>query len=45
MTSLSNYKFGDLVDGIYSIELEIKETTYIDLHLEIDSKGRLRKQR
>ena len=37
------------VDRIYSIELEIKDTTdtdtsasYLDLHLEIDSEGRLR---
>jgi hypothetical protein len=37
------------VDRIYSIEPEIKDTTdtdryisYLDLHLEIDSEGRLR---
>jgi len=37
------------VDRIYPIELEIKDTTdtdrsasYLDLHLEIDSEGRLR---
>jgi hypothetical protein len=43
---LNNSRFGDFVD---LIELEIKETTdtdtsasYLDLHLEIDSEGRLR---
>ena len=47
--SLSNSRFGDFVDRIYSIELEIKDTTdtdrsasNLDLHLEIDSEGRLR---
>jgi hypothetical protein len=47
--SLYNSRFGDFVDSIYPIELEIKNTTdtdrsasYIDLHLEIDSDGRLR---
>jgi len=42
--SLNNY-----VDHIYPIEPEIKDTTdtnrsasYLDLHLEIDSEGRLR---
>ena len=40
--SLNNYRFGDFVDRIYPIELEIKDTTdrstsYLDLHLEIDS--------
>ena len=46
---LNNSKFGDYVDLIYPIELEIKDTTetersvsYLDLHLEIDSKGGLR---
>ena len=41
--------FGDFIDHIYPIELEIKDTTdtdrsasYLDLHLEIDSEGRLR---
>ena len=41
----NNSRFGDFVDRIYPIELEIKDTTdasYLDLHLEIDSKGRLR---
>ena len=40
--------FGDFVDRIYPIELEIKDTThtgtsasYLDLHLVIDSEGRL----
>jgi hypothetical protein len=44
----SNSRFGDFVDRIYPIELEIKDTTdtdrcasYLDLHLEIDSEGRL----
>ena len=47
--SLNNSRHGDLVDRIYPIELEIKDTTntdrsasYLDLHLEIDSEGRLR---
>jgi hypothetical protein len=40
--------FGDFVDRIYPIELEIKDTThtytsasYLDLHLELDGEGRL----
>jgi hypothetical protein len=47
--SLNNSRFGDIVDRIYPIELEIKDTTdtdrsasYLDLHLEIDSEGQLR---
>jgi hypothetical protein len=28
--SLNNYRFGDLVDRIYPIELEIKDTTDTD---------------
>ena len=47
--SLNNSRFGDFVDRIYPIELEIKNTTdtdryalYLDLRLEIDSEGRLR---
>ena len=47
--SLNNSRFGDYVDRIYHIELEIKGTTdtdtsasYIDLHIDIDSVGRLR---
>ena len=47
--SLNNSRFGDFVDRIYPIELEAKDTTdavrsasYFDLHLEIDSEGRLR---
>jgi hypothetical protein len=47
--SLNNSRFGDFVDRIYPIELEIKDTTdtdrfasYLDLHLEIDSEGLLR---
>jgi len=42
--SLNNSRFGGLVDRIYLIELEVKNTTdtdksasYLDLHLEIDS--------
>ena len=49
--SLNNYRFGDFVDRIYPMEVEIKDTTdtyrsasYLDLHLEIDSEGRLRFQ-
>ena len=47
--SRNNSRFGDFVDRIYPIELKIKDTTAtyksasnIDLHLEIDSEGRLR---
>ena len=47
--SLNNSRFGDFVDRIYPIELEIKDITdtdrlasCLDLHLEIDSEGRLR---
>ena len=47
--SLSNSMFYDFVDRIYRIELEIKDTTdtdkyasYIDIHLDIDSKGMFR---
>jgi hypothetical protein len=42
--SLNNTRFGDFVDRIYPIELEIKNvtdtvmsTSYLDLHPEIDS--------
>ena len=48
--SLNKSKFGDYVERIYPIELEIKDTTdtvksasYLDLHLEIDNEGRLKK--
>jgi hypothetical protein len=44
--SLNNSKFGDFVDRIYPIQLEINDTTetdrsasYLDIHLEIDSEG------
>jgi hypothetical protein len=41
--SLNNSKFSDYVDRIYSIDLEIKDTTdvifFIHLHLEIDNVG------
>jgi hypothetical protein len=47
--SLNNSRFGDFVDRIYPIELEIKDTTdtdrsasYLDIHLELDSEGRLK---
>jgi hypothetical protein len=47
--SLNNSRFGDLVDRIYHIEREIKNntdtarsTSYLDLHLNIDSEHRLR---
>ncbi len=46
--SLNNSRLGDFVDRIYPIKLEIKDTTdtdrsasYLDLHLDIDSEGRL----
>jgi hypothetical protein len=46
---MKSASYGDVVDRIYPIELEIKDTTdtdrspsYIDLHLEIDSEVRLR---
>ena len=46
--SLNNSRFGDFVDRIHPIELEIKNTTdtdrsasYLDLHIEIDSEGRV----
>ena len=49
--SLHNSRFGDFIDRIYPIELEIQDTTYtdtsasyLDLHVEIDSEGRLRKK-
>jgi hypothetical protein len=44
--SLNNSRFGDFVDRIYPIELEIKDTTntdrsasYLDLHIEITRGG------
>ena len=47
--SLNDSRFCDFVDRIYPIEIKIKDTTdtdrstsYLDLHLEIDSEGRLR---
>ena len=47
--SVNNSRVGDFVDRIYPIDLVIKDTTdtdtsasYLDLHLEIDSEGRLR---
>jgi len=47
--SLNNSRFGDFVDRIYPIELEIKVTTdtasYLDLQLEIESEDRLRTKR
>jgi hypothetical protein len=45
----NNSRFGDFVDRISPVELEIKDTTdtdrsasYLDIHLEIDSEDRLR---
>jgi hypothetical protein len=47
--SLNNSKFGDFVDSIYPIELEIRNTTdtdcsasYLDLRIEIYIEGLLR---
>jgi hypothetical protein len=47
--SLRNSRFGDFVDRICPIGLEIKDTTdtdrcasYLDIHLEIDSEGQFR---
>ena len=47
--SLNNSRFGDFIDFVYPIELDIKDTTdtdrsgtYLDIHLEIDSEGWLR---
>ena len=47
--SLHNCKLGDFVGRINPIVLEIKDTTdtavsvsYLEMHLEIDSEGRLR---
>jgi hypothetical protein len=49
--SLNNSRFGDFVDRIYPIELEIKDTThtdrsasYLDLHLQIDSEGAVKNE-
>jgi len=49
VTRLNNSMFGDFVDRIYPIDPEIKDTTYtdmyasyLDLHPESDSEGRLR---
>jgi hypothetical protein len=49
IVSLNNSRFGDFVDRIYPIELEIKDiidtdrsASYLDLQLDIDSEGRLR---
>jgi hypothetical protein len=46
---LNNSRFGDVVDHIYPIEFEIKDTTYrgrsgsyFEPHLEIDSEGQFR---
>ena len=47
--ALNNSMFGDSVDHLYPIELEIKDTTdtdrsasYLDLHLDINSEGWLK---
>jgi len=49
VVSLNNSRLGDFVDRIYHIELDINDTTdtdrsasYLDLHIDIDSDGRLR---
>jgi len=49
--SLNNSRFGDFVDRIYPIGFETKDITdtdrsvsYIDIHLEIDGDGRLRRK-
>jgi hypothetical protein len=49
--SLNKSRLGDFVDHIYPTELEIKDTTdtdryvsFLDLHHEIDSEGRLRRK-
>ena len=46
---INNSRFGDFVDRIYPIELEIKDITdiarsvsYLDLHFDTDSEGQLR---
>ena len=51
MFTLNNSKFDNYVDIIYSIELEIKYTTdiarytsYLDLHIDNDSEGRVREK-
>ena len=48
MLSSNNPNLGDLIHRIYPKELEIKNTadtvksaSYLDLHLEIDGKGKL----
>jgi hypothetical protein len=48
---LNNCRFGDFVDRIYLIDLDIKDTTdtyisasYLDLHLEIVNNGTLRQK-
>ena len=50
--SLNNSRLIDFIDRIYPIELETKDTTYtdrpasyLDIHLEIDSEGRLKTKR
>ena len=50
--SLNNSRFGDFVDPIYPIELEIKDTTdtdrsasYLDIHLRIDSEVAVKNKR
>ena len=47
--SLNNSRFGDFVDRIYLVEIEIKDisdtdrsASYLDLYLEIDRERRLR---
>ena len=45
--SLNSSRFGDFVDRTYSIEIKdtidtVRTASYLDLHLDIDSEGRLR---
>ena len=49
--SLNNFWFGDYLHCIYPNELEVKDTTdtersasYLDIHLEIDNRRRLKKK-
>jgi hypothetical protein len=39
--SLNNSRLDDFVHRVYPIELEMKDTSYLDLQLEIDDEGRL----
>jgi hypothetical protein len=39
--SLNNSRLDDFVHWVYPIELEMKDTSYLDLQFEIDDEGRL----